>query len=197
MEKKLLLADARESVKSKLAGSSAGVRTKQQLEELYRRYPILRERRGAFVTLKTSRPDSTVNSLRGCIGSLIGSSRLYEEVMRLAVEAAFHDPRFPPVSQDEWEGLLFEISVLTPMQAVSSYRDIRIGRDGILLNCNGRHAVFLPQVAVEQGWDLETTLTHLALKAGLPPEAWKNDSCSFEVFQAEVFSEEDYRGSAV
>ena len=59
----------------------------------------------------------------------------------------------------------------------------------MVLKKDGRSAVFLPQVAPEQGWNLETTLQHLSVKAGLPPDAWK-DGASFEVFQADVFGEE-------
>jgi AMMECR1 domain-containing protein len=56
------------------------------------------------------------------------------------------------------------------------------------LEKNGRFAVFLPQVAPEQAWDLPTTLTHLSRKAGLPPDAWQTGA-AFETFQAEVFHE--------
>ena len=66
---------------------------------------------------------------------------------------------------------------------------IRIGIDGIVLNKDGRSAVFLPQVAPEQGWDLSQTLTNLSLKAGLAGDAWKKGA-SFLVFQAVVFGEE-------
>jgi len=51
-----------------------------------------------------------------------------------------------------------------------------------------RRAVFLPQVAPEQGWDLATTLEHLACKAGLPADAWRED-CEFQVFEAEICTE--------
>ena len=71
---------------------------------------------------------------------------------------------------------------------VASYQDIRIGTDGVILQKGSRSAVFLPQVAPEQGWDVTQTLTHLAMKAGLPSNAWKEDT-RFLVFQAEVFAE--------
>jgi AmmeMemoRadiSam system protein A len=167
----------------------------ERLKSLGEDYPMLLSRRGAFVTLKKSRSEDEA-SLRGCIGSLVANLPLYEEILRLALEAAFHDPRFHPVTSDELEQIRFEISVLTQLSPIGSYHDIRIGTDGIMLSCSGRRAVFLPQVPVEQQWDLETTLTHLCLKAGLDQDAWKDSLCSFEVFQAEVFGEGDVHGEA-
>ena len=81
-------------------------------------------------------------------------------------------------------------SALTPPAPVDSYEKIRIGTDGVVLRKDGRSAVFLPQVAPEQGWDLNQTLTHLSQKAGLPPDAWK-EGASFLVFQADVFGESE------
>ena len=75
---------------------------------------------------------------------------------------------------------------LAPPAPVASWRDIVLGRDGMTLEKNRRFAVFLPQVAPEQGWDLATTLTHLSLKADLPADAWRSGA-SFETFRAEVF----------
>ena len=75
-----------------------------------------------------------------------------------------------------------------PPKPVASWREIVLGRDGMTLEKNGRFAVFLPQVAPEQGWDLATTLSYLSQKAGLPPEAWR-EGAEFETFQADVFHE--------
>ena len=80
------------------------------------------------------------------------------------------------------------MSALTPPRRVASWRDIVLGRDGMTLEKNGCFAVFLPQVAPEQGWDLETTLSYLSQKAGLPADAWR-EGARFETFQAEVFHE--------
>ena len=96
-----------------------------------------------------------------------------------------------PAKKDEFEilpDLRVEVSALTPPAPVASWRDIVLGRDGMTLEKNRRFAVFLPQVAPEQGWDLATTLTHLSLKAGLPADAWRSGA-SFETFRAEVFHE--------
>ena len=86
----------------------------------------------------------------------------------------------------------FEISALTPPKPVLSYNDIVIGKDGMIISKNGRSAVFLPQVASEQGWDLAQTLSHLSQKAGLSSDAWKSGA-KFTVFQAIVFNEKDLK----
>jgi AmmeMemoRadiSam system protein B/AmmeMemoRadiSam system protein A len=139
--------------------------------------------RAAFVTLKEH------GQLRGCIGDIFPQRPLYKSVITNAIYAAFGDRRFPQLKQDEYDQIKVEISALTPPKPVASWRDIRIGIDGMVLQKNGSSAVFLPQVAPEQGWDLETTLQYLSQKAGLTADAWK-EGASFLVFQAEVFGEE-------
>ncbi|HCE45968.1 MAG TPA: hypothetical protein DET40_20675 [Lentisphaeria bacterium] len=144
----------------------------------------VKEQRAAFVTLKEK------GELRGCIGEIFPSQPLYESVLSNAVNSAVNDPRFNAVARDEVKNLSIEISALTPPKKVDSYKDIRIGTDGMVLKKSGRSAVFLPQVAPEQGWDLETTLTYLSRKAGLPADAWK-EGASYLTFQAEVFGEDE------
>ena len=139
---------------------------------------------GAFVTLN----DRASGALRGCIGEIMPMRPLVEAVAARAVDAALHDPRFLPVSESELPSLRVEVSALTPPKPVASWREIVLGRDGMTLEKDGRFAVFLPQVAPEQGWDLPTTLSYLAQKAGLPENAWR-DGAAFETFQAEVFHE--------
>lgn len=139
---------------------------------------------GAFVSLK----DRRTGALRGCIGEILPVRPLVEAVARRAVDAALHDSRFLPVTGNELASLRIEISVLTPPKKVASWREIVLGRDGMTFEKNGRFAVFLPQVAPEQRWDLPTTLSHLARKAGLPADAWR-DGAKFATFRAEVFHE--------
>ena len=79
-----------------------------------------------------------------------------------------------------------EVSALTPLAPVDGPGDVVVGRHGVLLARDGRRAVFLPQVAREQGWDRDALLTHLCLKAGLPPDAWRAGA-ALSVFEAEVF----------
>lgn len=141
-----------------------------------------RARRGAFVTLTKG------GELRGCIGRMSPGARLDQVVGAMALQAALRDPRFPPVTPEEVPGLRIEISVLTPMRPVAGAGEIVVGRDGVLLSKDGRSAVFLPQVATEQGWGRDEMLDHLCLKAGLPAGSWKSGA-RFSVFQAEVFRE--------
>ncbi len=143
----------------------------------------MQQKRGAFVTLTKH------HNLRGCIGDIYPTRPLYEAVIGRTIDSAANDYRFSKVTKDELNDIAIEISALTVPKEVKSYQDIVLGRDGILLMKGSHGAVFLPQVAPEQGWDLETTLTHLSLKAGLSPYAWQEDT-KFLTFQAEVFSEE-------
>ena len=140
--------------------------------------------RAAFVTLKNG------SYLRGCIGDIFPRGPLYKSVIRNAVNAGVNDGRFRPVTRAECDELVFEISALTVPKPVSSAQDIRISVDGVVLRKHGRTAVYLPQVAPEQGWDVGQTLTQLSLKAGLPADAWK-EGANFLVFQAVVFGEEE------
>jgi len=176
----LLLTLARE-----VLSASLGIGDAPMYELLKKRDdPFFTQKRGVFVTLRTKD-----GALRGCIGNLFGYQPLVDQVARLAHEAAFNDPRFKPVSLQELGGLVIEISLLTEPEPVSSWREIRVGVDGIILEHGGRSAVFLPHVATEQGWDLETTLKHLSRKAGLREEGYLDPQATFEVFRATVFSE--------
>jgi len=139
--------------------------------------------RAAFVTLKKH------SQLRGCIGDVFPQQPLYKSVITNAIRAGFSDTRFLPLTQDECKDITIEISALTMPQPIDSPDKIRIGVDGIVLNKDGRSALFLPQVAPEQGWNINQTLTNLSLKAGLPSDAWK-EGAEFLVFQAVVFGED-------
>ncbi|NOZ02722.1 MAG: AmmeMemoRadiSam system protein A, partial [Deltaproteobacteria bacterium] len=178
-EQRMLLELARKTLKRHLSGKPL-----PDPEKDWKEIPKnLARDFGVFVTLKEH------GNLRGCIGSILPVEPLYKGVIRNAVNAASHDPRFRPMTMAEEPKVSIEISVLTPPKEVFEARDIRIGRDGVILEHGHSRAVFLPQVAPEQGWDLDTTLTHLALKAGLAGDAWKSDT-RFKTFQAQVFHEE-------
>lgn len=141
--------------------------------------------RSCFVTLHTKD-----GSLRGCIGNIEAFESLCDNIIHNAVNSAFQDPRFQRIkSLDELANITIEISVLTPPEKIKSTDDFIIGKHGIILSKGVRSSVFLPQVAPEQGWDKETTLVHLSLKAGLEPYAWKEADAEFKVFEAIVFSE--------
>ena len=77
------------------------------------------------------------------------------------------------MTTDELDALTLTVSVLSPLRPVASYKDIKLGHHGIILQRRTRRALYLPEVATEQGWDIETTLSHLSQKAGLARDAWK------------------------
>ncbi|MDD5063974.1 MAG: AmmeMemoRadiSam system protein B [Phycisphaerae bacterium] len=141
-------------------------------------------RRAAFVTLEEN------SQLRGCIGDIFPRQPLYKSVISNAINAGVNDRRFRPVTEAECNDIKIEISALTAPKPIASSDEIRIGIDGVVLNKNGYGAVFLPQVAPEQGWNISQMLTQLSLKAGLPSDAWK-EGASFLVFQADVFGEDE------
>ncbi len=174
-ERRRLLELARAVIEAEAAGGPA--------PRLDPATPALAESRGAFVTLHAGA------RLRGCIGYIEGVKPLVEAVADNARAAAFRDPRFAPVDAHELDGIRIEISALTPLRPVDHWRHIEVPRHGVVLSRGGRRSVFLPQVAAEEGWDRDTMLTHLSLKAGLDPEAWR-EGADFQVFEAEVFGEE-------
>lgn len=181
-EQKLLLSFARRAIEYTLAERKACPEDYFAAEST----ATLNKDFACFVTLEKR----SSGNLRGCIGEIIAYRPLYQSVTARAVDAAFRDSRFSPLSANELSDLRIEISVLTAPQEVASYNDIEIGRHGVIFSMQGRNSVFLPQVAPEQGWDLETTLSQLALKAGLSANAWRNSRAKFSVFEAFVFGED-------
>ncbi len=146
----------------------------------------LRPHAGSFVTLKID------GRLRGCIGDILPVRPLYQSILKRAISSAAEDTRFSRVKESELEKIHIEISVLTPPEKVESWKEIEIGKHGILFSFDGRRrSVYLPQVAPEQGWELEETLIHLGRKGGLESDAFMSPRASFEVFTAQVFKEDE------
>ncbi len=138
---------------------------------------------GCFVTLEKD------GDLRGCIGAIVARKPLVENVRDMAIAAATEDRRFPPVKADELGEIEIEVSVLSPLRRVDDASDIVVGRHGVVVKQEHRQGVFLPQVAVENGWDRDTMLTVLcAEKAGLPPDAWRRGA-ELYVFTTQAFGE--------
>jgi len=156
----------------KPAAEEAGIMVDDRLKELS----------GVFVTLKKN------GELRGCIGNIAPVKPLVEGVIDNAVNAARFDRRFEPVQPEELSGIEVEVSVLTPPRRAAGVEDIILGRHGVILEKSERSAVFLPQVAPEQGWTVAEMLAHLSSKAGLSPDAWRSGA-DFDLFEALVFNE--------
>jgi MEMO1 family protein len=150
--------------------------------------PSFQVRCGTFVTLKLK------GQLRGCIGTLSASDPLAESVRRNAVNAAFHDPRFSPLTEKELGQVEIEVSVLTEPQplAFSDPEDLllklRAHVDGVIIRQGHASATFLPQVW-EQLSNKEDFLGHLCLKAGLPRDAWKRGKLEVATYQVQYFEE--------
>lgn len=173
-EKKALLAFAREAILRYLTTKTV---------PLARNFPArMNFPQGVFVTLKKT------GQLRGCIGHIPGDIELGKAVGAMALQAAFNDPRFPPVQLSELKSLEIEISILTPMKPIATPDEIVVGRDGVLMSKADQSAVFLPQVAPENNWNRTEMLDNLCKKAGLSAGCWKREA-RFQVFQAEVFGE--------
>ncbi len=146
-------------------------------------------KQGAFVTLYKNK------ELRGCIGYSEPVFPLYKAVIQAAQAAAFGDPRFIPVSEDELKDIKIEISVLTKPAEIKFkkpdelLRQIEIGKDGLIIEKGPLKGLLLPQVAVEWKWNKEEFLANTCIKAGLPPNAWKELNVKVYKFQTQIFKE--------
>jgi len=142
--------------------------------------PKLKNRWGAFVTLKIGK------NLRGCIGNIVSDRPLPETIADMAVQSASMDPRFPPIGPAELDQLGIDISILGPLTDVSDTDEIVIGRHGLVIEQKGRRGLLLPQVATEYNLDTIHFLEQTCIKAGLPPDAWKEGARVYK-FAAEYF----------
>jgi AmmeMemoRadiSam system protein A len=145
----------------------------------------LKEKRGAFVTLKKR------GHLRGCIGYINAVKPLWETVQEMALAAAFHDPRFPSLKPEELNELTFEISVLSSLQRVKDINEIQVGKHGLYIVRGHNSGLLLPQVASEYGWDRETFLQETCCKAGLQPQDWTDKDTEIYIFSADYFGDAD------
>ncbi len=176
-EQRCLLSLARQAIRAALQ------REALQLESVAASLPSprLRESGAAFVSLHRH------GHLRGCVGYVVARKPLYETVAEAATAAAFHDLRFPPLGNDELDGLDIEISVLSPFFPISP-EDIRPGEHGLMVSLGPQRGLLLPQVATEYRWDRTRFLEETCIKAGLEPDAWEKGA-RIEAFTACVFSE--------
>lgn len=160
---------------------------------------VFGEARGVFVTVE----EYPSKELRGCIGYPLPYKPLALAVIENAINATQEDPRFPPVESAELAKLVFEVSVLSVPEAVKvkdpeEYpKQIKVGRDGLIISMGARSGLLLPQVPVEWNWDAKEFLSHACEKAGLPMDMWHSRSVKIEKFSAQIFCEESPGGKIV
>ncbi len=176
-EKEILLKAARQSISSLFDG-------RKPEEPDYNKFPLLKKKYGAFVTLTIG------GKLRGCIGYIAASELLFQTVSSAAVHAAVNDPRFSAVKKNELEKIIIEISILSEFTKINNYEEIIIGTHGLYLD-EGSGGLLLPQVASEHKMNRDEFLSALCSKAGFYREFWKERMLKIKVFTAEIFSEEE------
>ena len=152
---------------------------------------------GVFVTLNKQ------NSLRGYIGYPLPIKKLSEGLIDAAISAATHDTRFSPVTTDELDKITFEVTVLTPpveikVEQPSEYLiEIKVGRDGLIVENPYTSGLLLPQVPTEYDWNVEEFLGHTCEKAGLEKDAWKDKETKISKFQGIIFKEKSPNGDII
>ena len=183
-EGKYLLGLARETIKNKLYNMEEPQINWKEIPKKFQ------ERLGTFVTVTIE------DNLRGCIGHIVPRESLIEGIKENAINAAFKDPRFHPLTKEEFDRIDIEISILTSPQKLS-YTDaedllkkLRPGIDGVIIKKGFYEATFLPQVW-EQLTEKEEFLSHLCLKAGLSPDSWKKEELHVSTYQVQAFEEKE------
>lgn len=179
--KRTLLKIAREAITAAVDGKAPPPVTSTD--------PELGRPSGVFVTLHED------DELRGCIGYVEPVFPLGQATQDAAVKAALEDPRFDPVIAPEVARVSIEISVLSALEELRDLRAVEVGKHGLVIESGRHRGLLLPQVATEYGWDREQFLTHTALKAGLPPDSWKQAGVRLFTFTVEKFSEAELAAS--
>jgi uncharacterized protein (TIGR00296 family) len=156
---------------------------------------VFTEKQGAFVTIHTY-PE---HDLRGCIGIPLPVMSLKNEIIEGA-KSATSDPRFAPLDASELDSIVIEVTILTKPELIKINQpqdylsNIKIGRDGLIVEQGFFKGLLLPQVPVEQGWDKEEFLSNTCMKAGLMPDAWIDKSTRILKFGGQIFTELKPRG---
>jgi uncharacterized protein (TIGR00296 family) len=148
----------------------------------------------AFVTIERY---SRGRELRGCIGFLQPVSPLVKTVINAAIAAATEDPRFLPLTKEELDDIVVEVSILSIPKLVKNVDEIIVGKHGLLIYRGWRSGTLLPQVPIEYCWDRETFLAECCLKAGLDPDCWLDTRTRIYVYEARIFYEKTPRGEIV
>lgn len=162
----------------------------------------LLEKSGVFVTLnRISKGGDKL--LRGCIGFPLPHFALAQAVIESAISAATADPRFPPVTPDELDSIVVEVTVLTPpalievKNPVEYPKRIRVGKDGLIVERGPYKGLLLPQVPVDWNWNEEEFLSECCIKAGLPPDSWFDRKTKIYCFQGIIYEEESPNGEVI
>jgi uncharacterized protein (TIGR00296 family) len=189
MDSEFSLADGKELLKLARKSIAYASATGARLRETTEKKRFL-EKRGCFVTLNTF-PEK---ELRGCIGFPYPVMPLWSAVIDAAAQAAFNDPRFPPLQAEELEKVLLELSILTLPQEIRCEKKelpekIEIGKDGLIVKKGARSGLLLPIVPVTYKWDSETLVKQTCIKAGLHEGAWQSAETQVFKFQSQVFEE--------
>jgi len=165
-EQKILFEIAKGNIQSQFPGNKKFEIDEKSMPEK------LKKPMGAFVTLKIN------GNLRGCIGNFNMTGTpipLYNVVAESAISSAFEDPRFNPLTREEYKNTSMEITVLGPLVRINSIKEIILGRHGIYIKKGLRAGTMLPQVATENGWTVEEFLGFTSRdKAGLGWDGWKD-----------------------
>jgi len=151
---------------------------------------IFNEKRGVFVTL------NEFGSLRGCIGYPYPVFALKDAIIDAAISAAVSDPRFPPVTREEFNEVRIELTVLTMPQVLHVKpaelpTHVEVGRHGLIVKKGMYQGLLLPQVATEYNWTTEDFLCQTCWKAGLPQDAWLEADTEVSTFEGQIFKEEE------
>ncbi|RLE88642.1 MAG: TIGR00296 family protein [Thermoprotei archaeon] len=155
---------------------------------------LIKDTYGIFTTIEKYYGPGRLE-LRGCIGYPRGYVNVLTALLNSAVAAAIEDPRFPPLGVEELETVVFEVSILSPMELIKgiSPRDypkvIKVGIHGLMVESGPFSGLLLPQVPVDYLWDEEEFLSQTCMKAFLPPDAWLDERVKVYKFQAQIFHE--------
>jgi uncharacterized protein len=190
-EGKFLLQLARKTVTQYLENSKTIKPPKETPKKLF-------EQCGVFVTINSVRGGE--KELRGCIGYPYPTNPLVEAVIDNAINASTQDPRFEPMTPEELNKVVFEVSILTPPEPVQTnnpkeyVKKIKVGEDGLIIERGYHKGLLLPQVPIELGWCEEEFLCQCCMKAGLPPDSWLTKDAKISKFKAIIFEEQTPNG---
>jgi uncharacterized protein len=153
---------------------------------------------GVFVSIHDFSADRS--TLRGCVGFPLPRGEFYSSLKEAAVAAATQDPRFMPISKEELDKVIFEVSIMNRPELIkvanpADYLDaVKVGVDGLMLSWGEYSSLLLPQVAAEFNWSVDEYLANLCYKAGLRPDMWMHQGVKIYKFSCSVYSEAKPRG---